>query len=182
MKKILTAVAVLFVSLGALAQGTINFSNGAAGVNAQIRDASGAFAAGTGFVAQLWAGATASSLAPITPTATFATGASAGYFFGGSRTIPGVATGSPAFIQVRVWSANFADWATAFGAYNSGNPSAQIGGDLVPAWASPNLGGGATPPANMIGMQAFQLRQVPEPSTIALAALGAAALLFRRRK
>jgi hypothetical protein len=182
MKKILTAVAVLFVSLGALAQGTVNFSNGAAGVNAPIRDVSGALAAGTGFIAQLWAGATAGSLAPISPTATFATGASAGYFFGGSRTVPGVATGSPAFVQVRVWNSGFADWASAFAAYTSGNAAAQIGGDLVTAWASPNLGGGPTPPANLIGMQSFQLRQVPEPSTIALAALGAAALLFRRRK
>jgi len=182
MKKILTAVAVLFVSLGALAQGTINFANGAPGVNAPITDASGALAAGTGFVAQLWAGATAGSLTAVSPTATFATGASAGYFFGGSRTIPGVATGSSAFIQVRVWSSGFADWASAFAAYTANNPAAQIGGDLVPAWASPNLGGGPTPPANLIGMQSFNLRAVPEPSTIALAALGAAALLFRRRK
>ena len=182
MEKLLTAVAVVFVSLGALAQGTINFSNGAAGLNAPIRDEFGTLLSGAGFIAQLWAGATAGSLQPIIPTATFATGASAGYFFGGSRTIPGVATGSPAFVQVRVWSSNFSDWATAFAAYNAGDPTARIGGDLVAPWQSPNLGGGPTPPPNLVGMQSFSFRSIPEPSTVALAVLGGAPLLFRRRK
>ena len=47
------------------------------------------------------------------------------------------------------------------------------------------LGGvGAPPslPADLVGLSGFTLTAIPEPSTIALAALGAAALLFRRRK
>lgn len=185
MKKLLILTATLVATVGALAQGTINFSNGAAGVNAPIRDAAGALLAGTSFVAQLWAGPNATSLAPITPTATFGTGATAGYFFGGARTIGTVATGSQAYFQVRVWAAAAgADWATA-----STTVGAQVGGDRVTLngaalgpYQSAALGGGALTPPNLVGLQSFNLYVVPEPGTIALGALGLAGLLFIRRR
>jgi hypothetical protein len=49
-----------------------------------------------------------------------------------------------------------------------------------------NLGSPASTPEDMLGLQSFSLEAptvaTPEPSTIALAVMGASALLFRRRK
>jgi hypothetical protein len=186
MKKLLILAVTVAATIGALAQGTINFANGGAGVNAPITGIDGTTRlAGTGFVAQLWAGSSAASMQPILPTATFGTGGNAGYFFGGARTIPTVATASSAYFQVRVWEATAgATWAIA-----STTAGALVGGDrvsmtgaLLPTYQSPNLGGGTTPAPNLLGLQSFSLYVVPEPSTIALGVLGVAGLLFLRRR
>jgi len=199
MKKTLWSVAAVILLEGsALAQGTINFNNGAAGVNAPISDLDGTTKlAGAGFIAQLFAGAAGTawnSLAAIAPTATFGTGVSAGYLTsasgGGARAIPNVAAGTPAAFQFRVWSANFATWDAAWAAYQASDPSAKVG---VNGWSgaglpdtvltSAGLGGGTITPPNMVGLTSFQLHNaVPEPSTIALGVLGIGALLLRRRK
>lgn len=185
MKKLLILTVTLVATIGALAQGTVNFSNGAAGVNAPIRDASGALLSGATYIAQLWAGPNATSLAPITPTVTFGTGATAGYFFGGQRIIPTVATGSQAYFQVRVWQASAgSDWATAsvaVGAQVGGNTVTLNGAALGP-YQSAALGGGALTPPNLVGLQSFNLYVVPEPATMVLGVLGLAGLLFIRRK
>ena len=189
MKLLPVTVLLLFCIIAAHGQGTINFSNGAAGVNAPILCFDGVTRlAGTGFVVQLFAGPVGTpwdSLTPITPTATFGTDLNAGYFYGGVRTIPNVPTGSPAAFQVRVWTANFPTWDSAWNAYQAGDPTASLG---VSGWpgpglptstiTSPNLGGGVTPPANLVGLSSFQLYDplagncIPEPSTLLLALVG----------
>lgn len=185
MKKLLILTVTVAATIGALAQGTINFSNGASGVNSPIFGTDGTTRlAGAGYIAQLFAGSSAASMAPITPTATFGTGGSAGYFFGGSRVIPTVAAGSQAYFQVRVWEASAGTtWAIA-----STTVGALVGGDrvsmtgaLLPTYQSLGLGGLAPPP-NLIGLTSFNLYVVPEPSTIALGVLGVAGLLFIRRR
>jgi len=186
MKKLLILTVTMAATIGALAQGTINFSNGASGVNSPIFGSDGTTRlAGTGYIAQLWAGSSAASMAPITPTATFGTGGSAGYFFGGSRTIPTVAQGSQAYFQVRVWEASAgATWAVAsatIGAHVGGDTTGRLG-PIIGPYQSPALGGGPTPPPNLLGFQSFSLYTVPEPSTIALGVLGLAGLLFIRRR
>jgi hypothetical protein len=195
MKKLLLLAVLLVAGYGALAQGTVNFSNGAAGVNAPVRDVlGGPLLAGSGFTAGLYAGPSGtiwSSLTLAAPTSAFATGASAGYFFGGSHVVAGVAEGGQAAYQVRVWSSNFATWDLAWAAYQAGDASAKVGVSSSTAWTgtglptvvgtTPNLGGLSAPP-NLLGLQSFQLYAVPEPSAIALGLLGAAALLLRRRK
>jgi|SRR6185295_9154766 len=196
MKKLLLFVGLLVAGFAAMAQGTVNFSNGAAGVNAVVNDVDGTTKlSGAGFTAGLYAGPSGtiwSSLTLVAPTANFATGASAGYFFGGSHAVPGVPEGSAAAYQVRVWSANFATWDLAWAAYQAGDTTAKIGVSSSAAWngtglpstvgTTPNLGG-LSPTPNLLGLQSFKLFQaVPEPSTIALGLLGAAALLLRRRK
>lgn len=114
----LIASIYLLAAPAAFSQGTINFSNGASGVNAPVfgvNSLSSPFKLeGAGYVVQLYAG-------PV-----------AGYFFGGIVTIPNVPTGSPAAYQVRVWTANFATWDTAWAAYQSGNPLAGVG---VSGWS-----------------------------------------------
>jgi hypothetical protein len=101
-----------------------------------------------------------------------------------------VAGGTPYEFQVRVWQASAgATWAAATGGGNGtagtylGNGGSQWGYsnpfNVTPATAP-------SPSATLIGLNAFQLSPVvpvPEPTTLALGGLGAAALLlFRRRK
>jgi hypothetical protein len=193
MKKALITVVSTVAALSAMAQGTLNFANGGAGVNAPVSDINGgALLSGAGFTAQLFAGTAGTAWDSLTglTTSPFATGASSGYFFGGSAAVPGVAAGSSAAYQVRVWNSSaFGTWAAAWAAFQAGDPTAHVG---VSGWngvglptstlASSNLGGGAVTPPNLTQLQAFGLQAVPEPSTIALGILGAAGLLLRRRK
>jgi hypothetical protein len=106
----------------------------------------------------------------------------------GSKNVPGVAPGAIANLIARAWDNTTGatyDLATVKG-ITSPFKSAALGGDVD--------GDPSTPPATAPGMvtgkaDGFQniLLQggavvIPEPSTIALGALGAAALLLRRRK
>jgi hypothetical protein len=116
-------------------------------------------------------------------------------FFATSATtidVPGVAPGQTAALVVRAWQG--ASLAAA-----KASPTLQWLDETVPgaaglAFTSRPLGGtppqpGSTPvpTPNMTGWgpedgTGFELTQVPEPSTIALAALGIGAILLRRRK
>ncbi|PYK97864.1 MAG: hypothetical protein DME18_15205 [Verrucomicrobia bacterium] len=200
MKKAILTLVCALAALSAMAQGTINFSNGTAGppaVNAPISDLNGTtLLSGAGFTAQLWAGPQGTawdSLSAWTPTSPFGTGASAGYFFGGSVVVGNVPGGSVASFQVRVWNSSaFPTWAAAWTAYQAGNPTAHVG---VSGWngaigtlptttlTSAALASGAVTPPSMAGLTSFQLHQaVPEPSVLALGAIGALSFLLRRRK
>jgi hypothetical protein len=147
--------------------------------------------AGTTFKAELWGGPAGTtdpnSLVAATgySVATFRTGAAAGYWTTSTdaAVIPGVGEGSVATLQVRVWDTtsgtSYAN-ATIKGS-SSLFASAPLGGVSAP----PNLG--FTAAGNYVGLQSFNIAGtgavIPEPSSFALAGLGAAALLiFRRRK
>jgi len=103
----------------------------------------------------------------------------AGFFDNGGMSIPGVTAG-PVTLTVAAWTGGATyDAATLKGSTsfsqavqswdpNASPPAPKVGPDLtMPAFT---LGGGTVTPV------------VPEPSTIALGMLGAAALLIRRRK
>jgi hypothetical protein len=97
---------------------------------------------------------------------------------GASYTVPGVPSQGTAFLEVEVWTGDAPTFAAA-----ETTPGALYGNSGV----FQNLTGGpAFPPAvpqDLIGMPAVLLFEAPEPSTIVLGGLGAAALmLFRRRK
>lgn len=86
----------------------VAFLNRMAGIlDAPVLDADGTTRlAGPGFLAQLYAGPDAQSLAPIGPASPFQTAADAGYWDPGKtyvRTVPGVMSGSNVFAQVRAW-------------------------------------------------------------------------------
>ena len=180
MKKLLIIVAVgLATTTMALAQGQLNFANGASGVNAPISDANDVKLAGAAYVAGLWWGAGTVTdpnlLAFANFTSPFGT---LGYFSGGAKTITGPAIGDTITAQVRVWDVAHGSTYEAVKAAQGGQWGASV---LIPGL---KLGGGITLPPNLVGLQSFKLtlNPVPEPSTLALAGLGLAAMLVIRRR
>jgi len=203
LKKLILVLTLSTGALSALAQGTIIFGNHIAGsvfapiygpdldnptAAQQGNDPSGIppgttvytgpRLAGSWFTVQLWAGPDANSLAPCA-TATFGTGAGAGFFASQTATISGVAGGSPATVQLRAWDnegGTLTTWALAIA---DGAPATGFSA----IFTTPPLGGGGTiiTPPNLVGLTSFNLHHAPEPSTLALAGLGAALwVVFRR--
>lgn len=163
MKKLILAAAAIMVSVAAFAQGTVNFNNRITGVvDARVTNPDGT-GVGAGYTAQLFGGPEGGALVALTPTTTFrtSTAAAQGYVNAQVVTVPNVAASSKATLVMKVF---------------------QDGGGEVGKSAPITiaLGGGTLPPANLVGLQGFSI--VPEPSTIALAALGGAALLALRRR
>lgn len=133
----------------------------------------------TGLTADGWveilynggAGGNAGSLGVFAPT-------EAGFFDNGGMSIPG-ATGTSVSLTVQAWvgattyaAATTKGFTTFNQAVQSWDPAAQ-----PPA---PKVGPDLTMPAFALGQGTDPV--IPEPSTIALGMLGAAALLIRRRK
>ncbi|PYJ96869.1 MAG: hypothetical protein DME23_18465 [Verrucomicrobia bacterium] len=182
MKKILLVVSGMLVGAFGYAQGTVNFNTRVIpDVDVKVFDVDGTTPlAGTGFTAQLFGGpqgTATNSLAPIVPTAAFRTGAGAGYIVPtGNVPVAGVLENGTATLQLRVWD-NMGGTITSYAQAVTSNAKhgASNAFDLGP------LGGTLTTPPNLKGLLTFNL-VVPEPSTIALGILGAAALLLRRRK
>jgi len=94
---------------------------------------------------------------------------------GKEYTVPGSAANGTALLQIQAWTGNFATYAAAV--------AANTGYYAQTAEFSQALGGAGTPAPGLSSMPAIVLVQnIPEPSTIALAGLGAAALLIFRRR
>jgi len=186
MKKLIYIAALLTASLSAYSQGTIAFNNRVIGtVDAPVFDVGGTVRiSGTAFFAQLYAGATGTAedaLVAIGTPVTFRTGGAAGYVNppAGDITVPGVAVGGTARVQMRAWDATFGTYGAAIAGNGKAGKSALF--DVSGLGGQGPSGPPATAP-NLAGLTSFSLEQVPEPSTIALGALGVAALLLRRRK
>lgn len=171
MKKALIAIAALLVTASAFAQGQVQFNNRITGtVDARV------FAVGgvDGFVgtAELVNAANGSVVATTTFRNTSA--AAQGYVNAVTATVPGVAGGASASLILRAYSgaASYEAAKTTIGAFYGQSAAVSV------TLAEPP----ATPPA-LAGLAAFTVVPgVPEPSTIAIGALGLAALLLRRRK
>jgi hypothetical protein len=179
MKKLLVTIAAVLVTASTFAQGTILFNTRIVGqVDAPVYQPDGTTGAGPGAVGQLFLvqGGTYTALTPATTFRDGTANAIAARYVtqpATAVTVPGVAAGASASIVLRAW----------MGAPGSSYDSAAIRGESSPITIS--LGGtpaqGAPiPDAVLTGLQGFTM--VPEPSTIALGLLGAAALLYRRRK
>jgi hypothetical protein len=183
--KTLLLIALSFASLAnALAQGTVNFANGAAGVNAPVTNGgSGQLcspANGTYF-AMLYVGAAGSYATALTTNGVgggpvqIGT-ASPGYYFGGTRTIATFPPGSLVTMQVRMWVGPI------------GSTFESVGGS-VDSLSGPNfaftplinvtLGGSGIPNPNLVGLNGTVLG-VPEPSAVLTLALGFIAFVALR--
>jgi hypothetical protein len=179
MKKLIVATALGLVAVGAMAQGQFSFGNNiaAAGINARVTDkATGAPVVGPNYVAQAYvklAGADDSSYAPIATAVPFRTSAAgAGYIVTQVLTTT-FADKTAITVQMRAWDvtqgASYAAAAVAGAKVGSSDPV------NLNVTIAPN-----TPP-DMVGLAAFTVQPIPEPSTLALGALGIVGFLLRRR-
>lgn len=177
MNKILATALGLAAFTAAYGQGTVLIQNNLGAAITYILTETGAQAKGANYSVEVFKYDAASTFgAQLGSTVTI--GAN-GRFTAGQVSVPDAAGGTTAQLIVRAWdNTTGSSYATA----------------LVKGQSSPFttgvLGGAGNPPATPVsmvtgaanGFQSFQLQGIPEPSTIALGALGAAALLIRRRK
>jgi hypothetical protein len=199
MKKALIALAAIATSASALAQGTITFFNNniinpangqtyRAGIFQDNKDGianNGTVGAGAGYTVGLFVAAGITDTTAPLATALFRT-ASAQEVFASAQdvVIPGIAPGASANLVVRAWATSYGSYGAAKNAFDN---IAQYGEQ---AFTSKPLGGtnpNPPPPSfftpDMAPFTGFEMTtSVPEPSTIALGALGLGALLLRRRK
>jgi hypothetical protein len=191
MKKILSVLAVLAVASAAFAQGTINFGNNASTAvmyTDAVTTTPTAVPANGGFVGLIYANAGTAGTFTGGSLATWLTANPgwalldytkainlAGRFTSATVTLP---TANPVDMIVIGWKGT----ATSFdAALAAGDPT----GASVKFTIDPEAIGSTTPSPSIVtaGFAGMTLTSVPEPSTFALAGLGAAALLiFRRRK
>jgi len=185
MKKAILGLLSVGAAASALAQGTVTFENAASFGTIRLNSSSGAYAAvGSFTVALLWANsastvpqASLSQIATYVPNA--AAGDGFGQFYGPTVTTPS-GSGTMVF-EVEAWYGNFANYAAAVagGSAFVGQTAEFLNatGTVTPPGPVPNLAGsGGTWDGNMV------MVSVPEPGTLALGGLGAAALLFFRRR
>jgi len=189
MKKLAATLCLSALTAGAFAQGLVTFNNGpTTQITSGAAGQTAALAAGNPGAYYFALLTSAAQAGPFTFSGAYATNtASAGRISGGTATIASVAPGATFYYEVAGWSSSFgATWNPAWllsppaGGFFGVSPIATGtagGGSPVPAPAW-NIFGGT-------GLTGFNLNPtaVPEPSSMALAGLGAAALLiFRRRK
>jgi hypothetical protein len=202
MKKYLSVLAVAAMAAyatSAFAQGTVGFSNGT-GLVKQWTAADNStlinVPKGGGMVQLYWAPA-GSAYVPWTPSLSGAawqllnplwkaenpvgfTTPAAGKFSGGTLTLTPLAAGGSIDYVVMGWTGA----STSFDAALTANAMANVSAKFASTTGNPNatpIPGTPTPIADTFA--GMTLSPIPEPSTFALAGLGAAALLiFRRRK
>jgi len=148
---------------------------------------SGLYGAGTTFAQLLaanGAGVPESSLLPAAGITTFRTGAAAGNIVQTTATLAGVPLdATAATLQMVAWdnsSGLYPTWTQASAAWAAG----LIQAGRSATFTVNNIGGKFNTPPNIEpGLTSFNIFPIPEPTSFALAGLGAAALLiFRRRK
>jgi len=209
MKKIIVSTLLAMAAVASFAQGTIQVGNGITGTRFPIYGPqvgsegvqlvgssaltqpsgttvfTGGLLSGTRYLAEFWAGPSSatdfSGLSLIT-TSVFRTGSSAtGLPNGITATLPtgviaGVLPGSSAKLAIRVWDTQSGASYAIAGVRGEGALflSQPLGG--TPA-------GGGTPLTSPAWVgQSFSIAAVPEPTSMALAGIGAASLLIFRRR
>ncbi len=183
MKKLLLTLACVMMVAYANAQGTVNFANSSANL---VK-----FANGTGVtVGQYTVGllywatdpgtVTFNSISGYTMIKTSSNFITPGRFIGGTATTPTTTVGgTPAWFAVVAWQNSFASYDAAY----TGLGNVGWSGVFQNATGDPNKVPIPDSPATLSGFTGVNnVAPVPEPTTIALGVLGAAALLLRRRK
>jgi len=178
MKKLIALALTMVAAHGAFAQGTVSFQNGITSFITTNNGASGRVQASMGLTASLYWGTSSDNLSLAPGGAVSFNASSPGLIAGNVNfAINGAPVNSLAFFQVRVSGTDSAG--TAWTGQTEILPF-QLGPNPSPGTVMFSSGTPQTAPAFF---HAFSVTPVPEPSTIALAGLGAASLLlFRRRK
>jgi hypothetical protein len=200
MKKLILTTLMTVAAVGAFAQGTVNFLNDTVTLSTPpdrfIRFGtgqgalSGTPAFGTNIQVQLYYGASTAPEAALIPVTSAparlraSTSTAIGtWSAGGFRTLTGFDFGAGTVnIQLRAWDITLgATYELAF--QNPAFAGSLSGKSSVFQYLIPASSGAPGGDFVMKNFQTFAVDAIPEPSTFALAGLGAAALLiFRRRK
>ncbi len=194
MKKLAVMLGVCAVAAGAFAQGTVQFFPTPSTLSSTYDSTTGDLAATSGAAGSWYYGllTSANPTGPFTFTGTYATNLVQAGYFGtpAARTVTGWAPGATMSFEVAMWSSSLGptfkpSWLTD----NFGGAFGTFGVSQVATGAAGGLGTPATLPLPLFGSTGISTGIVggtpiiPEPSSMALAGLGAAALLiFRRRK
>jgi hypothetical protein len=142
---------------------------------------------GTGFTLAIYTGSSAAEAMSAVShvglnTTGFRTGGAAGLVFALDGVDPNHPVGAPNIAyQFRAWDnrgGTVTSWSQVMAA---GAGGIAAGSSEVAIFTTP-LGGGTLTPPSTTGIRSFNLTVVPEPSLIALGALGLGGLLLRRRK
>jgi hypothetical protein len=208
MKKLLLLAVLGLTAASAMAQGRVSFRNTASteyniytnnalgtltgtDINSRLTQSNSVAQFRIGLYASPTTGASSNSLTLISLITNSASPGLIGKIFGANplvlSTAAGYSAGSPITFQIRAWSfAGGLTWDTAYALGNSGNLDVAFGasaiGTTTPTAAPSGAGElfGTTPGQLISG---FEIRPVPEPSSIALGLLGLGAIaLFRRKK
>jgi len=186
MNKFAYLVAASALAVSAFGQGSIDLSNRGLALVTSAAQPNGI--TGTSFLAQVWYGASAGALtksfapSPFRSSTTSYPGTWNPAAAGGPgqiATLDGFAPGSTVTLQVAVWDSAVA----GAGAASALAKAAGTGLSETFTYTIPT--DPLAIPGGMGGMKTFALvpaTNIPEPTTVALGALGAAALLWRRRK
>jgi PEP-CTERM motif len=194
MKEFLIIAGLVLATTLGYSQGTVNFQNkvSTASIDAPITENGVKIDGAThpNAFAALYAGPAGASefqLVLIGPIVGFRTGTAAGYVNVGSsasRSIDSVLPGGVATVQIRVW-----DGATSFASYEAAlaSGSSCAGKSALLQIVTGGAGSPPGPAANLLGLSPFAIDAlgppcVPEPSTLALAAMSAFGLLALRRR
>ena len=184
MKKIFSVLMLAMISVGVYAQGTITFANNPS--FPVITNNLGQYgnAMSTVFHVSLYWGVLGSTDAQLVQIGPAIGGSGDGLFNGGVYTTPGgTAPGGNAVIEVKGWTGNFGTFEEARAA--SVTNSAVLT-DLSGGWTNATGLNASTAAPFIFGTSGFNclvlIPTVPEPSTVALGGLGAAAIWWRLRR
>lgn len=158
--------------------------NNSGGVPIGTQTYGGALLSGTGFTLGLFVTPVGQTQRQV-DTTPFRTGPAAGFMITRTPTVANLAPGSVVMVQFRAWD-------NQMGTVTAWSQVMAAGGQIAGGSGSPfdpGLMGGTDPVTGAVfpvpqtlGVRSFNLTVVPEPSLIALGALGLGALLLRRRK
>lgn len=193
MKKVLITSILSLTAVVAFGQGTVFFANDSGTLTSPpdrlIRfQSTGLPATGTNIQVQLYFGAAASAESALVPVTSAparlraATTTIPGtWSAGGDRTLGNFGFGTAVTLQVRAWDINFGS--TYEAAFANPANTGLIGKSGLFTYQIPATPANPFSDFIMANFQTFTVAAIPEPSTFALAGLGAAALvIFRRRK